>query len=93
MEKRDATHLVSQIVFGSSLDIIVEYELSCQENRSEIETVLFTALNLASSKLMMTGVQLSQKNFNIRNENLQISIKGPMKTNIFLANVSKINIW
>ena len=92
MEKRDVTHLVSQIIIGSSLDIFVEYELSSQENRSEIEGVLSSALNIASSQLSASGVRLSQINYNIRNENLRISIKGPIKTNIFLANVSKMNI-
>ena len=70
----------------------MEYEHSSQENKAEIESVLNGALQLGSSRLNTTGVKLTQKVDNIRTENLRISLKGSLKKEVFLSNVSKSKI-
>ena len=92
LEKCDATHLVTEITTGSSIDVIVEYEHTSQENRKEIESVLSEALESGSRKLNSAKIQLSQRTENIRTDNLRISIKGSLKKTPFLGNVSLILI-
>jgi len=90
-EKADATHLISEVIIGSSLNVIVEYERSSQENKVEIESFLSESLRLGSSKLMAQETHISQlKVAHIRNENLRILLKGSMKKNVSLSNVSTI---
>ena len=88
LEKSDATHLVSEVTIGSSLDVIVQYEHSRQEDKVEIESVLFEALQFGSTKLNAADIQFSEKGDNLRTESLRISLKGSMKKKVFLSNVS-----
>ena len=80
------------MVIGSCFDVIVEYEHSYQEDKVEIERVLSGSLQLASSKLNKLGIHLLQKGNSVRNESLRIFVKGNLKKEVFLSNVSKQDI-
>ena len=90
MEQHDATHLVTEVIIGSSIDIIVEYEHSRREDRNELESALSKALEIVSNKLNESAVRFPHKTNNIQTENLRISVKGPLKKNNFLGDVSLV---
>ena len=84
--------MIAEVVIGSSFDVIVEYEHSSQEDKVEVERVLSEALQFGSSKLSRTGIHLLQKGDSIRTESLRISIRGNLKKEVFLSNVSEKDI-
>ena len=89
LEKADVTHLISEVIIGSSLNVIVEYEHSSQENKYEIERILSEALQFGSRNLKTQGTHLSQmSDASFRSENLRIKLKGFLKKNVYLSNVS-----
>ena len=90
LEQHDATHLVTEVIIGSSIDIIVEYEHSRREDRNELESALSKALEIVSNKLNESAVRFPHKTNNIQTENLRISVKGPLKKNNFLGDVSLV---
>ena len=91
LEKADATHLIREIIIGSRLNVIVEYEHSSQEDKVEIERILSDALQLGSSQLKTQETHLSLISGScIRCENLRILLNGSLKKKVSLSNVSKI---
>ena len=79
---------MSEVTIGSILDIDVEYELSTQEKRTEVEGVLSGAIEFAVCKLSASGEGHYENQKNIQNQNLRISIKGSLKKPVSITNVS-----
>lgn len=88
--KNDSTHVVSEVTIGSRFDINVEYELSDQENRKEIEKHLIGAMNFGCTILNANKNKVSQRSDKIPIEKLQISVRQPLKKKVTLTNVSFI---
>ena len=85
---KDATHLVSEVIIGSYLDISVEYEHNIQEKRTDVEGILHGAIDFAVCKLKASGDGQIVKHKNLDTTKLQISIKGSLKQQISISNVS-----
>ena len=87
----DVTHLVEVVISGCVLDIQVAYELSDQDNRLEIEGIIFEALQWASKKLVGSSSAQFEKTRFLLTESTSILIKGSMKKQVSIANVSNNN--
>ena len=89
LKQNDATHIVSEVKMGSYLDISIEYELSSNEIRNEVEGSLSGAIGFAISKINLEGAGKYEDKCNFRNESLKISVEGSMKKHIAILNVSR----
>ena len=88
LKSKDATHLVSEVTIGSNLNIDVKYELSTEEDRSEIEGILSGAINMALANLSLSGEgQYIKQNID-QTGNLDIQIYGTTKQIHSISNVS-----
>ena len=79
---------MSEVTIGSNLDIDVEYELTTQENRTEVEGALSGAIKFVC-KLSASGNGQYETQTNLRSENLRISIKGSLKKTVSITNAGK----
>ena len=86
----DATHVVNEVTIGDRFDIIVEYELSDQENRKEIEEHIIEALNFGCTIMDTNNTKLSHNSDKIPIEKLRISVGQSLKMKVSLTNVSFI---
>ena len=88
LNKNDATHIVSEVTMGSYLDISIEYELSSDEKRTEVEGSLSGAIGFAAGKIGVKGKGKIEEQCNFRGERLKISVGGSTKKEIAIHNVS-----
>ena len=55
LAKKDATHLVSEVLYGSKLDITFEYECSNNENITDIEGKLMGSIKRKITQAEISG--------------------------------------
>ena len=88
LNKNDATHIVSEVTMGSYLDISIEYELSSDEIRTEVEGSLSGAIRFALCKIDVEGAGKIEDKCNLQSKSLQISVEGSIKKHIAILDVS-----